>query len=67
MTDKIIRGRAKCLSCLDVIESKHCHDYVRCKCGKIMLDGGNEYVRYRWPGGNREEYIELLTDYEEIG
>ena len=67
MTDNIIRSRARCLSCLDVIESVHRHDYVSCKCGKIILDGGHEYIRYGWTSGDPKEHIELLTDYEEMG
>lgn len=39
---KIIRDVAKCKICDDVIESKHIHDYVMCKCGAIFLDGGKE-------------------------
>lgn len=35
----------KCLLCRDVIESKHRHDYVTCKCGAVSLDGGTAYSR----------------------
>jgi len=35
------RNRAKCRICLDVIESVNRHDFVRCKCGEIFIDGGN--------------------------
>ena len=38
-------SKAKCLKCNDVIESKHRHDFVKCGCGEIFLDGGNEYIR----------------------
>lgn len=37
-------NRCKCRLCGDVIESKHVHDFVRCKCGEIFTDGGDEYV-----------------------
>lgn len=43
---KISRSIAHCKICDDVIESKYTHDYVRCKCGAIFLDGGKEYQRY---------------------
>jgi hypothetical protein len=36
---------AQCLDCLDKIESKHRHDFVRCECGNSFLDGGDSYVR----------------------
>ena len=31
---EITRSRAMCMTCLDVIESKHRHDFVSCKCRK---------------------------------
>lgn len=40
-----MRNRAKCKLCEDIIESKHLHDYVTCKCGEIAVDGGQEYFR----------------------
>lgn len=27
------------------MESKHRHDFVRCKCGESFLDGGDDYWR----------------------
>lgn len=42
---KIIHNRAKCKLCGDVIESKHRHDFVSCKCGEIFVDGGHDYIR----------------------
>ena len=40
-----MKNRAKCRLCEDVIESKHTHDFVRCKCGGIFIDGGPSYMR----------------------
>lgn len=40
-----MRNRAKCKLCEDIIESKHRHDYVSCKCGQISVDGGQDYWR----------------------
>ena len=54
------RNRAKCLTCGDVVESKHVHDFVTCKCGAISVDGGNEYHRRLWPGGKKDEFIEEM-------
>ena len=42
----IIRNRAKCRLCGDVIESKSVHDFVPCKCGEIFVDGGHEYLHW---------------------
>ena len=39
-----VRNSAKCLECGDEIESVHRHDFVRCKCGGIFIDGGRD----RW-------------------
>ncbi len=33
------------MDCLDIIESKHRHDFVKCKCGKSFIDGGDDYIR----------------------
>ena len=37
-------NKCKCKLCGDVIESKDRHDFVRCKCGEIFTDGGDEYI-----------------------
>lgn len=37
--------KVQCKLCGDVIESKYRHDFVRCKCGDIFVDGGNDYLR----------------------
>ena len=42
---KIIRNRAKCKLCGDIIESEYRHDFVPCKCGEIFVDGGHDYIR----------------------
>ena len=42
---KILRNKAKCRACGSVIESKHRHDFVSCKCGSIAVDGGKDYLR----------------------
>lgn len=35
-----MRNRAKCKLCQSIIESFHATDLVLCKCGEIMVDGG---------------------------
>ena len=35
----------KCKKCGDIIQSKHRHDMVWCKCGAIAIDGGNDYCK----------------------
>ena len=55
-------GKIKCKLCLDIIESKHRHDYVTCKCGKVGIDGGHDYLRVQFPANRSfENSIEILT------
>jgi len=36
----MIKNKAKCLLCKEIIESYHLYDYVTCKCGEISISGG---------------------------
>ena len=45
MAWKIYKNRIRCLKCKDIIESKHRHDYVSCKCGACSVDGGHDYLK----------------------
>ena len=49
-------NKAKCKKCGDVIESKHRHDFVWCKCKTIFVDGGNDY----WKWGGDEKYFQRI-------
>lgn len=42
---KILRNSVRCLKCQEQIVSSHAHDFVRCFCGNIAVDGGKEYLR----------------------
>lgn len=42
MVKKLIKNKWKCLKCNDIVESKHRHDYVTCKCGKSSCDGSKQ-------------------------
>jgi len=37
-----------------------------CKCRKIYIDGGDCYLRYGWPDGQAEDYIEFVDNPAEI-
>lgn len=52
----ILKNKAQCAICEDIIESTHVHDFRYCKCRAIFVDGGREYLRR---GGNLEDIIEL--------
>lgn len=41
----IIKNAIRCNICGDEIESNHRHDYVECKCGACVVDGGHDYLR----------------------
>ena len=41
----LIKNAFKCLYCNDIIESKHQHHFISCKCGKSACDGGTSYIR----------------------
>jgi len=57
----IVRNRAKCALCRDIIESTSRHDFVECNCRSIFVDGGKDYLRR---GGDRENIIELSETKE---
>ena len=66
MNKKILSNKAKCKFCGDIIESKHVHDYVVCKCGKISVDGGKYYLKRGFPSGyDYKDCFEDLSTFEE--
>ena len=40
----------RCGFCRDVIFSWSVHDFKRCWCGKVFIDGGFDYMRYGGEG-----------------
>ena len=58
------RNVAKCKKCGDIIESKHRHDFVWCKCGSIFVDGGRDYWKWGTVGGP-EQFERILKSDEE--
>ncbi|MCK5605662.1 hypothetical protein KAR91_27455 [Candidatus Pacearchaeota archaeon] len=58
---KIIRNRAKCNNCLDVVESKYRYDLQSCSCGNLAVKGGRDY-RFRITTG--DEGYEDLSEVE---
>lgn len=45
MSKKLIKNKWACLYCNDIIESKHQHHFISCKCGEMSIDGGTAYIR----------------------
>lgn len=54
----IIRNKIRCNFCKDEIESKYCHDYVPCFCGRVAVDGGHEYLK--------RSFTESQNDYTDL-
>jgi hypothetical protein len=61
----LIRNAFKCKKCNTVIESIHRHDFKYCECGSVFIDGGLDYQRGGYPGGNFEDWVEDLSEYKE--
>ena len=53
------KNRAGCMTCGDVIESKHVHDFATCSCGAASVDGGSHYLRR---AGDPAKIVELHFD-----
>lgn len=56
-------NRAKCKICNDVVQSNNQHDFVTCKCGKIAVDGGSQYLKRM---GNPNDIEEMFVNYNDI-
>ena len=57
MQQTIIRNMICCNFCGEEIESKTAHDYRRCRCGRVAVDGGHEYLRRCYH--EKSDYTEL--------
>ena len=51
--------KIKCLVCEDIIESKHRHNLLSCKCNNCYIDGGQDYLHF---GGNDFSKILIIFD-----
>lgn len=60
-TPKILRNRARCKLCDEIIESNYRHDFKSCKCGEISVDGGTSYLRRL---ATSFENLEELSEFE---
>ncbi len=52
----VIKNTIQCRKCGDIIESTQEHEFRRCKCGAVAVDGAFKYLRRC---GNLEDMIEL--------
>jgi len=58
----IIRNRIRCRRCGDIIESTYTHEFVRCSCGAVAVDGGREYLRRLGEIEDMEELSECSNE-----
>lgn len=56
---EILKNAIRCKHCNDVIESRHRHDFVKCSCGCVAVDGGNQYLRRIFKTSPEEDFEEL--------
>lgn len=65
MATRLIHNRAKCLLCGDVIESVRTHDFVRCSCGALAVDGGTAYARRVFKNRDAYQDMSVFEDTDE--
>jgi hypothetical protein len=56
----IIRNRARCCSCNEIIESFRVWQALACRCGRLVVDGGLDYLVRRFEGDS-SPYEELAV------
>lgn len=55
----IIRNRAKCRLCRDILESITPTECITCRCGEITIAGGKEFIHRCWTT-DRNNIIEMI-------
>lgn len=63
--ERIISNKIQCKHCGEIIESKHVHYLVKCKCEICSIDGGHDYLKRSYKNTPEEDFIEL-SEKEEI-
>ena len=64
MKTRIIKNAIKCKHCGEVIESKSVHDFQTCRCGRVSVDGGLEYLKRCFTSNPNSDYVELCVVQE---
>lgn len=57
--EKIISNKIQCKHCGEIIESKHIHEFVTCKCETCSVDGGHYHLSRSYKNSPEEDFIEL--------
>jgi hypothetical protein len=50
--------RVRCTKCKDIIQSMYRHDFVWCKCARIAVDGGSDYLKLTFTAPDDYEVID---------
>ena len=53
----IYRNAIRCKHCGETIESVSRWDFVTCKCGKVSVDGGHDYLKRC--ADSPDDYVEM--------
>ena len=61
---RIISNKLQCKHCGEIIESKHVHDLVKCKCETCSVDGGHWHLSRSFRNSPEEDFIELSETKE---
>ena len=61
----IIRNVIQCNLCGDIIESTHRHDFKWCRCGKVAVDGGHDYMKRVYKKDGSYTDLSEFTEEEE--
>lgn len=61
---RIIKNMIRCNTCGDTIESTSRHEFKYCKCGRVFVDGGHDYLR-RGYTDSPEDYTDLSVAVED--
>lgn len=60
---KIIKNMIRCNTCGDTIESTSRNDFKYCKCGRVFVDGGHDYLRRGYTDSSKD-FTELSETAE---
>ncbi len=55
----------QCSLCMDRIWSRYRHDFRKCKCGKVFVDGGRSYLHCGYECGAEPIPVKIRVTNEE--
>ena len=55
-------NRIRCKFCGDVITSYFRHDFKECKCGRVAIDGGHDYLSRCFVEEDDYEDLSIVED-----